>query len=562
VPKTKSRTPASGRVRIIPLGGLGEIGKNATVIQTDRDLILVDAGVKFPEEEMHGVDLVIPDFSYLISQRARLRGIVLTHSHEDHIGGLPYLLQQLGTRVPVFGTRLTLGMVTGKLKERRVLQFADLSPIEPGTDLALGKLSIQFIPVGHSIPDAVALAIRTPCGTIVHSGDFKLGHPGESEHDALRDHFARIGQSGVLVLLSECVGVERPGRTPPESIVVAALEHVMQAAPGRVIVSTFASNIGRLNQIIEIAGRLGRRVTIAGRSMENNVRVAGELGFLPSSSEVLVSTEAARSFLPNQIVYLVTGSQGEPTAALARIAANDHPHIRIVPGDTVIVSASPIPGNEEAFAQTIDNLFRRGARVVYKAISPDIHVSGHASRDELGELIQTVRPRFCVPLHGEYRMLVLYRDLAIAEGIPPGNVLLADNGDVLEFTATSARKDGSVPAGSVLVDGLTVGGVTQVVLRDRGHLAEDGILIATVLIDRTTGELIREPEIVSRGFVDDTGADVLADARRQIKTALKRARAPEPEYGFLIEKIKETLGQLVYRKTRKRPMILPLVTEV
>ena len=558
----RSRAASTDRVRIIPLGGLSEIGKNATLLDTGRDLILVDAGVKFPEEEMHGVDLVIPDFSYLISQKARLRGIILTHSHEDHIGGLPFLLQQLGTRVPVFGTRLTLGMVTGKLKERRVLPLADLTPIEPGSDLSLGKLSIHFIPVGHSIPDAVALAIQTPCGTFVHSGDFKLGHPGEPEHDALHDRFTRIGEKGVLALLSECVGVERPGRTPPESIVMSALEEVIQAAPGRVIVSTFASNIARLNQIMEIAARLGRRVAIAGRSLENNVGVASDLGFLPSALEVLVSREAARGLRPQQIVYLVTGSQGEPTAALARIAANDHPQIRIVPGDTVIVSASPIPGNEEAVAQTIDNLFRLGARVVYKAISPDIHVSGHASRDELAELIQAVRPRFSVPLHGEYRMMVLYKDLAIAEGIPAENVLLADNGDILEFTTTTAKKAGTVPAGSVLVDGLTVGGVTQVVLRDRRHLAEDGVLIASVLIDRTTGALIREPVIIARGFVGDADAEFLAEARRQIQTTLKRTRAPKPEYGFLLEKIKETLSQLVYRKTRKRPMILPLVTEV
>jgi ribonuclease J len=313
---------------------------------------------------------------------------------------------------------------------------------------------------------------------------------------------------------------------------------------------------------MDVAARHGRRVAIAGRSLENNVRVASELGFLPLSSKVLVSREAVPALGPSRTIYLVTGSQGEPTAALARIAANDHPQIRIVPGDTVIVSASPIPGNEEAVARTIDNLFRLGARVVYKAISPDIHVSGHASRAELAELIQVVRPRFGVPLHGEYRMLVLYKDLAIAEGIPADNVLLADNGDVLEFSAATGRKAGSVPSGSVLVDGLTVGGVTQVVLRDRRHLAEDGVLIASVLIDRTTGVLIREPEIIARGFVGVADAEFLGEARRQIQTTLKRARAPKPEYGFLVEKIKETLSQLVYRKTRKRPMILPLVTEV
>jgi ribonuclease J len=549
-------------IQFIPLGGMAEIGKNSNVIDTGEDLILIDCGVMFPDEEMHGVDLVIPDFSYVINNLDRLRGIVLTHSHEDHVGALPYLLGQLGKKTPIFATSLTIGMVTGKLKERGVFYLADLNVIEPDTAVDFGMISINFIGVGHSIPDAVALEIKTPIGTFVHSGDFKLGHPGDPDHDALVAKLSRIGDRGVLALLSECVRVETPGRTPPESVVVKALEDAIGAASGRVIVSTFASNIGRLEQIMAIAERLGRKVAVAGRSLENNVRVANELGFMPSASSVLVPLAETRNMPPNQVVLMSTGSQGEPAAVLARIAANDHPQIKITPGDTVILSASPIPGNEESVAQTIDNLFRRGARVIYRETNHDIHVSGHASREELRELIQVIRPQFCVPLHGEYRMMVHYRDLAIEEGIPFENVLMADNGDILEFTATSAKKNGHAQAGSVLVDGLTVGGVTKVVLRDRRRLAEDGILIASIVVDRETGELISGPDIVARGFVEDGESTLFSDARERIKKALERAHSPEPEFGFMTSKIREVLGKMVYEETRKRPMIIPLVTEV
>jgi len=550
-------------VRVIPLGGVGEIGKNATVIETKTDLLLIDAGVKFPEEEMLGVDLVIPDFSYVLDNLHRLRGILLTHSHEDHTGAIPYLLQQAGRRLPIFGSRLTLGLLREKLREQKVEHLAALEEVTAGERRRFGVFEVEFMGVSHSVPDSLALIIRTPIGVFFHTGDWKFDDTPIQGYVTDVEHLRALGDAGVLALMSDCVRVEVPGRTPSERVVAEALATIFASAPGRILVSTFASNVTRLVEVIQLAHQHGRKVAAVGRAMEQTIRVAGELGYLPPLPGVLVDLDQIRRLPPRQVALLVSGSQGEPTSALARIAANDHPVIRLRKDDTVVLSATPIPGNEETVGQTIDNLFRRGARVIYRAVMENVHVSGHASRDELRYLIELLRPRFCLPLHGEYRMMVLYRDLAATAGVPPERTCLAEIGEVVEFTPQSVRKVGRVKAGAVLVDGLTVGRVTHVVLRDRRRLAEEGIIIAAVAVDRETGRVVGGPELAARGFVHADLEGLLERAKREIlKTLNGRRPRGEAEYGYLVGKIKESLGRLIFSETRRHPLILPLVTEV
>ena len=553
---------ASDQVRIIPLGGVGEVGKNSTAIETDKDLVLVDAGVMFPEEQMFGIDLVIPDYSYIIANQERLRGVILTHGHDDHIGGLPYLLQQLTVRVPVYGTALTLGLAATRARELRVLDRAHMCPLAPGERTQLGSLWLELFHVTHSVPDAAGIILRTPAGTIVHTGDFKLDPTPVDAWPTDLARLRRLSGEGVLVLLSDCVRVEESGHTPSERVVGETLDGIVATATGRVIVTTFASNITRLDQTVRIAERHGRKVAIAGRSMAQNLAVAKELGYLELPPGVLVDLAQARNLAPERVVLLTTGSQGEPTSVLARIAAGDHPQIHVDERDTVVIAANPVPGNEETVARTIDNLFRRGAKVIYGAVSEGVHVSGHGSRDELREMLNAVQPRFVVPMHGEYRHMVLYQALAAEAGISPDRVLLPEVGQVLEFSAEGAESVGRVASGSVLVDGLTVGGVTQAVLRERGRLAEDGVLIASLVVDRETGELLGGPELVARGFAEPDPSHLLDDARDRLVRALEHRESGEVEYGFLVRKIHDTLGKFIYQQTRRRPMILPVVTEV
>ncbi|HEY8477889.1 MAG TPA: ribonuclease J [Chloroflexota bacterium] len=551
---------AKGVIRVVPLGGVGEVGKNATLVDVQGDLFLIDAGVKFPEEELLGIDLVIPDFTYLVEHVARLRAILLTHGHEDHIGALPFLLRQLGGRVPVYGAPLTLGFASVKLREQKLLERADLRPLAPGQSITLGKTQVEFIQVGHSVPDAVMVALHTPLGTVLHTGDFKFaGGANVPGLDVRR--LRALGEQGVLALLSDCVRIEKPGRTPSESVVGETLDGIIRDAPGRVIVTSFASNIIRVQQVVQAAHRHGRKVAVTGRSLEANLEVARELGFVKAPPGAIVGVKELRQLPPNQVVLITTGSQGEPTSALARIAVGDHPLIQIIPGDTVVISATPVPGNEETVARTIDNLMRRGAVVIYPELVPTVHVSGHASRDELRELIAIVRPQYCVPLHGEYRHLVLYRAMAIEAGIPAERIFLADIGEVVELSPKRGRKAGKVPSGSVLVDGLTLG-VPQTVLRDRRHLAADGVIIVAITFDRETGEIIAGPDIIARGFVEADGTRLLGRAAERVRVALRRQRGREIEYGFVVRKAKEVLEGFLYQETRSRPMILPVVTEV
>ena len=557
----------SEALRISPLGGVGEVGKNSTLVEFGDDMIIVDAGVKFPEAELHGVDLVVCDYTYVAERLDRLLGIVFTHGHEDHIGGLPYLIMQLDPHepIPIYGTPLTLGLISVKLREHGMLGRVTQMAIREGLRARLGPFEVEPVAVNHSIPDAVGLVIRTPAGVLVHTGDFKFDPTPVQGRTTDNERLRQLGDEGVLVLLSDCVRVEQPGWTASEAGVREALEQLIGAAPGRVLVTTFASNIGRLCEVVRSAHKLGRKAAVVGRSMEENLRVARELGFLQVPEGSLVDLREINGLPPDKIVLLSTGSQGEPTSVLSRIARGDHPLVKIQPNDTVIFSASPVPGNEESVARSIDNLFRRGARVIYQMIDPRVHVSGHASREELRHLLDLVRPRYLVPLHGEHRMLWLLRELAVESGMPRQNVFLTEIGDVVAFSDDGAQRGERIQSGSVLVDGLTIGEVTNVVLRDRRRLAADGVLFVSVTLDRETGELLSGPDFVSRGFlqIDSEETDGLfEEARERVAAALEGDTARQPDVGYLVGKVRDTLNSFVYERTRRRPMILPLVTEV
>ena len=557
----------SEALRISPLGGVGEVGKNSTLVEFGDDMIIVDAGVKFPEAELHGVDLVVCDYTYVAERLDRLLGIVFTHGHEDHIGGLPYLIMQLDPHepIPIYGTPLTLGLISVKLREHGMLGRVTQMAIREGLRARLGPFEVEPVAVNHSIPDAVGLVIRTPAGVLFHTGDFKFDPTPVQGRTTDNERLRQLGDEGVLVLLSDCVRVEQPGWTASEAGVREALEQLIGAAPGRVLVTTFASNIGRLCEVVRSAHKLGRKAAVVGRSMEENLRVARELGFLQIPEGSLVDLREINGLPPDKIVLLSTGSQGEPTSVLSRIARGDHPLVKIQPNDTVIFSASPVPGNEESVARSIDNLFRRGARVIYQMIDPRVHVSGHASREELRHLLDLVRPRYLVPLHGEHRMLWLLRELAVEAGMPRENVFLTEIGDVVAFSTDGAQRGERIQSGSVLVDGLTIGEVTNVVLRDRRRLAADGVLFVSVTLDRETGELLSGPDFVSRGFlqIDSEETDGLfEEARVRVAAALAGDTARQPDVGYLVGKVRDTLNSFVYERTRRRPMILPLVTEV
>ncbi|TME26710.1 MAG: ribonuclease J [Chloroflexi bacterium] len=555
------------RVRISPLGGVGEVGKNSTLVELAEEMLIVDAGVKFPETELHGVDLVVCDYSYIADRLDSLVGIVFTHGHEDHIGGLPYLIMQLDPHdpIPIYGTPLTLGLISVKLKEHgllgRVIQYA----IRDGQRSRLGPFEIEPIAVNHSIPDAVGLVIRTPAGVLFHTGDFKFDPTPVEGRTTDNERLRQLGDEGVLALLSDCVRVEQPGWTASELGVREALEQLIGLAPGRVLVTTFASNIGRLREVVRSAHKLGRKTSIVGRSMEENLRVARDLGFMNVPEGSLVDLRDLNDLPPEKVVLLSTGSQGEPTSVLSRIARGDHPLVKIQPNDTVIFSASPVPGNEESVARSIDNLFRRGARVIYQMIDPRVHVSGHASREELKHLLDLVRPKYLVPLHGEHRMLWLFRELAAECGIPRENVFLTEIGDVVAFGEAGAQREEPISSGSVLVDGLTIGEVTNVVLRDRRRLAADGVVFVSVTLDRETGELLSGPDFVSRGFLQLSSEEtdgLFEEARERVCEALEGDERRQPDVNYLVGKVRDTLNSFVYERTRRRPMILPRITEV
>ena len=548
------------KLQIIPLGGLGEIGKNMTVFRYGDDIIVIDAGLMFPEDDMLGIDLVIPDYSYLMDNKDKVRAIFITHGHEDHIGALPFVLKDL--EVPVYGTPLALGILQGRLKEKGV-STADLHPIKPGDQYDMGPFSIGFIRVNHSIADAVAIYVKTPVGTILHTGDFKIDHTPVDGQVTGFNRFAELGDEGVLVMLSDSTNAERPGFTMSERSVGASFDEKFRSAQNRIIIASFSSNVHRLQQAIDAAFKYGRKVAVIGRSMLNVVGIAIELGYLKVADGVLIDISEINNYPLNRIVILTTGSQGEPMSALTRMAMSDHRKVEIIPGDTVMISATPIPGNEKLVARTVDYLFRQGADVIYEA-SSGIHVSGHGSQEELKLMLNLVRPTYFIPVHGEYRMLKMHAKIALDLGIPKSNIFIAENGSVMEFTAETGAMVGKVTAGALLVDGLGVGDIGNIVMRDRRQLSQDGILIAVIAMDKKNGCVVSGPEIVSRGFVYVRESEqLMEEARMKIQEALDRCEANgSSDWGTIKNSVRDILGKFLYEKTRRRPMIMPIILEV
>lgn len=548
------------KVQIIPLGGLGEIGKNMTVIQYEDDILLIDAGLMFPDEDMLGIDLVIPDITYLLENSDKVRGIVLTHGHEDHIGALPYVLKQID--VPVYGTRLTLGILEGRLKENNV-DCGNLHAVMPGDIINAGCFSVGFIRVNHSIPDAVGVSIKTPLGMIVHTGDFKLDYTPIDGKMTDFKRFSDLGNKGVLLMMADSTNAEKEGHTSSERTVGIAFDKAFHNAKQRIIVATFSSNVHRIQQVIDTACRYKRKVAILGRSMVNVVNISLELGYIHAPEGTLIDIDEIGNYTGSQVVIITTGSQGEPMSALTRMAMSDHRKVNIVPGDTIIISATPIPGNEKLVSRTVDNLLKLGANVIYGR-NEGIHVSGHASQEELKLMHNLVRPKFFMPVHGEYHHLVKHAKLARDLGMPKENIFIGENGQILEITKEKGALTGKVTAGRVLVDGLGVGDVGNIVLRDRRQLSQDGILIIVLTMNKQTGEVLSGPDIVSRGFVYVRESEALMDeARERVEQALERCQDSNiTEWAAIKSNVRDALGRYLFEKTRRRPMILPIIMEV
>ncbi|MDD3766905.1 MAG: ribonuclease J [Eubacteriales bacterium] len=550
------------KLKIIPLGGLDEIGKNLTVFEYGNDIILIDCGMAFPDDEMLGVDLVIPDITYLVKNREKIRGIIITHGHEDHIGSLPYVLREISA--PVYGSRFTLGLVASRLKEHGLAQKTKLKPVSGGNTIRLGEFRVEFIRSNHSIPDALMLAITTPVGTVLHTGDFKID---PTPIDGTMVDLARIGEigrQGVLALMSDSTNAERPGYTMSESSVSVAFDEIFRSnVHRRIVVATFASNVHRVQQIINCAHQYGRKIAISGRSMLNVISIAIELGYMKVPRGTLIDLDEVSKYPPEKIVIITTGSQGETMSALTRMAFSDHRKITIGPGDTVLISASPIPGNEKSVFRVINELFKKGCDVIYESLA-DIHVSGHACQEELKVILGLVKPKFFIPIHGEYRHLMRHAALAERMGVHKKNVFIMDVGQVLELSADTARISGTVPSGKVLVDGLGVGDVGNIVLRDRKHLAEDGIIVVVVTISSDTKEIASGPDVISRGFVYmRESEDLIEQIKACAKKSLDNCRSKNiSDWSSLKSNVKSDLGEFLFQKTKRNPMILPIIMEI
>jgi ribonuclease J len=552
-----SQTP----LRIIPLGGVGEIGKNMYVFEYGDEIIVVDCGLMFPDEEMFGIDLVVPDVTYLKEHRSNVKAFVITHAHEDHVGGLPYVLPEF-PGVPVYASTLARGLLGIKIKEHK-LRDNPLLPLDPGDEVKLGPFTVLPFRVSHSIPDAMGVAIRTPVGVVVHTGDFKFDHTPVDGKLSDFHVLAKMGEEGVVCLLSDSTRAENPGYTPSERTVGEAFREIMEPLDGRVIVATFASNIARIQQVLDAAASFQRQVAVIGRSMEQNVRIASELGYLEYPAEQIVAKDRINEVPADRLVIATTGAQGEPMSGLARMANRDHRFVEIQPGDTVIVSASPIPGNEEYVSRTIDNLFKAGANVYYHTIKR-AHVSGHASQEELKLMLGLTKPKNFIPIHGEFRMQVQHGRLAIETGVAPENVFIIENGTPIEISADgTARRGQPVPAGYVYVDGLSVGEVGDVVLRDRRALANDGMFMVVVTVDKQTGNVIGRPEIITRGFVHLNEQDpIMGAAVDKVIEAIENPGDHISEVALLKSQIKDGVSRYLYEQTKRRPMVFPVVVEV
>ena len=546
-------------LKVIPLGGLGEVGKNMMALEYDKDIIVIDCGVLFPEEDMPGVDLVIPDISYLLEHREQVRGIVITHGHEDHTGALPYVLRSL--KVPVYAPRLAHGLITVKLKEHRSARGARLEMVEPGKPIKLGKFRVEFFRVCHSIPDAMGLAIETPIGTVVHSGDFKIDHTPVDGKPTDLTKLASYGLKGVLLLLSDSTYAELPGYTPSEQVVGEALDRAIGEAQGRVLVTTFASLISRIQQVIDAASKHGRKVGIVGRSMVDNVKMSIAMGYLSPPPGVLLPLGETKQLPSEEVVIITTGSQGEPTSALVRIANRDHRDIEVIPGDTVIISATAIPGNETLITRTIDNLFRQGARVLYDKVAL-VHVHGHGSQEELKLMINLMRPRFFVPVHGEYHHLVVHASLARAMGVPESGTFVLEDGDVLELTEDGGKVTGSVPAGHVFVEGHRIRSADSRVVGDRRTLARDGVMVVVVPLEKATGMPARSPEVFSTGFMDQ---EDMPEVSRKVSASIIESLDHVPNFPIDWDTtnslIKDTVGKVLLKEIGRCPVIIPMALE-
>lgn len=553
------RTP----VKIIPLGGLNEIGKNFTVIECSNDMFVIDCGLAFPDSEMLGVDIVIPDFTYVEKNLEKLRGVVITHGHEDHIGGLPYFLKKFPS-VPVYGTRLTVGLIEGKLREHGLLDSVKLHTVTPRQTIRMGCMAVEFIRVNHSIPDSVGMAIHTPAGVLIHTGDFKVDYTPIEGGIIDLPRFAELGNKGVLALMADSTNSERPGYTASERKVGDNLEMLFAKAEGkRIIIATFASNIHRVQQIINNAVNTGRKVAVSGRSMVNVISVGIELGYLKVPDGVLIDIDMIGRYLPEQVVLVTTGSQGEPMSALSRMSMNEHKKVTITPQDFIIISANPIPGNEKLVTRVVNDLMKLGAEVVYEKMY-EVHVSGHACQEEQKLMLSITKPKYFIPVHGEFKHLMKHKQTAMSVGIPEENIIIAGIGDVIETDGVDMKITGEVPAGRVLVDGLGVGDVGAIVLRDRKHLAEDGLIIAVATIDRTVGEILAGPDLVSRGFVYVRESEELMNEAKELLTETLQTCLDSNmhEWNAIKGRMKDNLSDFIFGKTKRSPMILPIIMEI
>jgi ribonuclease J len=551
---------SKSKLKVIPLGGLNQIGKNMLVLEYENDILVIDAGLMFPGEDLYGIDLVIPDFSYLVQKKDKIRGIVITHGHEDHTGALPYLLKEIGN-VPIYATKLTHGMISVKLKEAKLLSGAKQKVIAPGVKVPLGKFRIELYNVCHSILDAVGVIINTPVGVVIHSGDFKLDYTPVDGKPTNLSRLSQAGSEGVLLFLSDSTYAELPGYTPSEKVVGETLERIIARSEGRVIVTTFSSLISRIQQVIDAAAKHDRKVFIVGRSMTETVKMSAELGYLKVPDGIIGRLDESRSLPHKKVVFITTGSQGEPTSALVRMAHQDHSQVKIQKGDTVILSATPIPGNEALVNRTLDELFKRGANVIYDRIEK-VHVHGHASQEELKLVLNLVKPRYFMPVHGEYRHLSLHAGLAETVGIPHERIFVMENGDVLELSSNFAKISGSVKSGDVYIDGASVGDVNHAVLNERRLIARDGIAVVVIPVDKNTGKLAGRPDVISRGFIDIKDAK---DIIEQMRNSLVERLGHESNLlnkEVVAAAVKDIVNAVIYRKIKRKPLVVPVTVKV